>query len=134
MAEGYGVDFAFLEYDENILAVLLFGSGARGELNERSDRDFCIVAPGLRGRSEKRRVLRKIYEKIDVIGKRYDVWLFEELALYMKVRVIENHKVVFCRDLPGLYEYFYFYRKIWNDQKQRQELDREELMKVMERL
>ena len=70
MAEGYGVDFAFLEYDENILAVLLFGSGARGELNERSDRDFCIVAPGLRGRSEKRRVLRKIYEKIDVTGKK----------------------------------------------------------------
>ncbi|HID26410.1 MAG TPA: DNA polymerase subunit beta [Methanosarcinales archaeon] len=103
MDENYRVDFAFLEDDESILAVLLFGSGANNQLT-------------------------------DVIGKRYDVWLFEELALYMKIQVIENHKVVFCKDLPELYEYFYFYRKIWNDQKHRNELDKEELMKILEKL
>jgi hypothetical protein len=34
----------------------------------------------------------------------------------MKMEVIENHEVVFCRDLPELYEYFYFFRKLWKDQ------------------
>ncbi|MFQ6119799.1 MAG: nucleotidyltransferase domain-containing protein [Methanosarcinales archaeon] len=134
MDENYRVDFAFLEEDERILAVLLFGSGANNQLTPRSDRDICIVAPNIRNTSGMRQILKKIYKNLDVIGKRYDVWLFEELALYMKIQVIENHKVVFCKDLPELYEYFYFYRKIWNDQKHRNELDKEELMKILEKL
>ncbi len=108
---GYRIDFAFLEKDENVLAVLLFGSGAKGKLESRSDRDFCVVAPETRDRARMRLLLKKVYVNLDVVGKRYDVWLFEELPLYMKLQVIENHKIVFCRDLPGLYEYFYFYRK-----------------------
>ncbi len=43
-------DFAFLAEDERILAVLLFGSGAKEQANERSDRDFCIVAPEIRNK------------------------------------------------------------------------------------
>lgn len=134
MDENYRVDFAFLEEDESIIAVLLFGSGANDQLTPRSDRDFCIVAPNIRNTSGMRQVLKKIYKNLDVIGKRYDVWLFEELALYMKIQVIENHKVVFCKDLPELYEYFYFYRKIWKDQKHRNELDKEELRNILEKL
>ncbi|MCK4734830.1 MAG: nucleotidyltransferase domain-containing protein, partial [Methanophagales archaeon] len=103
--EEYKIDFAFLEKDESVLAVLLFGSGAKGELNNRSDRDFCVVAPEMRCIEEMRSLLKRIYVNLDVVGKRYDVWLFEEFPLYMKLQVIENHKVIFCRDLPGLYEY-----------------------------
>jgi hypothetical protein len=128
-----GVDFAFLAEDGRILAVLLFGSGAKEQADGRSDRDLCIVAPGIRDKGGMRLILRKIYENIDVIGKRYDIWLFEELPLYMRVQVIENHKVVFCKDLPSLYEYFYFYRKIWEDQKHRQELDKGDLMEILGR-
>lgn len=134
MDEKYRVDFEFLEEDEDILAILLFGSGVSDRLHPENDLDFCVVAPKIRERGEMRRVLKKIYENIDVTGKRYDVWLFKELALYMKIQVIEGHKVVFCRDLPELYEYFYFYRKIWEDQRHRQEVDKEELVKVMEKL
>ncbi len=119
-------DFAFLAEDKRILAVLLFGSGAKGQVvDSRSDRDFCVIAPGVRDSSSMSAILRKIYANINVSLKRYDIWLFEELSLYMKAQVIDNHRVVFCRDLPELYEYFYFYRKIWEDQKHRQELDKE---------
>ena len=127
------IDFAFLEEDKKVLGVLLFGSGAKGQLNNRSDRDFCIVAPEIRERGEMRSLLKKVYINLDVVGKRYDIWLFEEFSLYMKLQVIENHEVIFCSDLPELYEYFYFYRKIWNDQKHRQEIDTEELIKVLAR-
>ncbi|MCW3134366.1 MAG: nucleotidyltransferase domain-containing protein [Methanophagales archaeon] len=131
--EEYKVDFAFLEKDKEVLAVLLFGSGAQDKLNNRSDRDFCIVAPKVRNIAGMRSLLKKVYVNLDVVRKRYDVWLFEELPLYMKLQVIENHKIVFCRDLPTLYEYFYFYRKIGADQKHRQEMDKEELLKVLEK-
>lgn len=125
-------EFTFLAEDKRILAILLFGSGAKGQVvDSRSDRDFCVVAPGVRDSSGMSAILRKIYVNIDVSGKRYDIWLFEELSLYMKAQVIDNHKVVFCRDLPELYEYFYFYRKIWDDQKHRQELDKEEVKALL---
>lgn len=136
MAEGARIkeDFAFLAEDARILAVLLFGSVAKEEADERSDWDFCIVAPEIKNKEDMIAVLREIFKNIDVKGKRYDTWLFEELPLYMRVQVIENHKVVFCRDLPALYEYFYFYRKLWNDQKHRQELDKEDLMVILEKM
>ena len=127
-------DFAFLAEDERVLAVLLFGSSAKEQADERSDWYLCIVAPEIRDTGDMRAVLRKVFENVDVTGKRYDTWLFGELPLYMKVQVIENHKIVFCRDLPSLYEYFYFYRKLWGDQKHRQELDKEELMVILEKM
>jgi len=34
----------------------------------------------------------------------------------MKIRVIKEGKPLFVRDLPALYEYFYFYLKLWEDQ------------------
>ena len=86
----------------------MFGSGAKEQADRRSDCGFCVIASGVRDSSSMSAILRKIYVNIDVSGKRYDIWLFEELSLYMKAQVIENHRVVLCRDLPGLYEYFYF--------------------------
>jgi len=64
----------------------LFGSAAKGELNSRSDRDFCVGAPEIRDRAGMKSLLKKIYVNLDVVGKRYDVWLFEELLLYMKLQ------------------------------------------------
>ena len=51
--------------------------------------------------------------------------------MHMKAQVIEFHKIVICGDLPALYEYLFFYRKIWDDQKHRQELNKEELLKII---
>jgi len=64
----------------------LFGSAAKGELNSRSDRDFCVVAPEIRDRAGMKSLLKKIYVCEPLVGKRYDVWLFEELPLYMKLQ------------------------------------------------
>jgi Nucleotidyltransferase domain. len=132
--ERIGADFAFLAEDDRILAVVLFGSGAKDRTDERSDRDICVVAPEVRDSDEMWQVLREIYGTIDVVGKGYDIWLFVELPLHMKAQVMENHKVVFCRNLPALYEYFYFYRKMWEGQKHRQELNKEELMEILDRI
>ena len=103
-----GEDLGFLR--DRVLAVLLFGSYARGDV------DICVVASG----EDRTKLLYDIFRSVDVFGKRYDVFVFEELPLYMKFEVMENHKIVFCRGLPELCEYFYFYRKFLEDFKQRQ--------------
>ena len=128
----YKIDFNFLKDDTNILAILLFGSQVEKKITMRSDTDICIVAPNIREVNERVSLLKKININVDVFGKRYDVWQFEELPLYIKMEIINNHEVIYCRDLPELYEYFYFLRKLWKDQKHRQELSKEELIIFIE--
>jgi hypothetical protein len=117
-------DFEFLK--DRVLAVLIFGSKAiEGE--EGRDTDICIVAP--EGFD-----IKEVFRQVDVAGKKYDVWLFEELPLYMKMEVIERHEVVFCRNILELYEYFYQFRKLWKDQKRRNEVTREDLRRMLRRV
>jgi len=121
-------DFRFLQYHDDVLAVLFFGSVTKGELTERSDVDICIVAPTCRDRE----VLRgEIYKNVDVVGKGYDVWIFEELPLYMKAQVIKNNVVIHARNQPEFYEYLYFFRKLWKDQEHRQKIGKEEALRML---
>ncbi len=113
-------DFDFLK--DRVLAVLIFGSSVRGE---GRDVDVCIVA----GRDPED-LLKEVFANVD--ANKYDIWIFEELPLYMKIEVIENHEIVFCKDEAELYEYFYHFRKLWKDQKRRNSVSREELKLMLE--
>ncbi len=117
-------DFSFLRGRADVLAVLLYGSAAKGGETPRSDVDICIVAPGCKDTLS---LFRDISSNVDIRGKKYDVRIFEELPLYIQIQVINNHDVVYARDIYELYEYFYFIRRLWQDQAHRQELTKEEL-------
>ncbi len=106
-------DFIFLR--EKVIAVLIFGSAARMDMTQRSDIDICVVAPKQNTKS----LLKEIFRHVDVRGKNYDVRIFEELPLYLKMEVIDNHRIIFGNK-DSMYEYFYSVRKLWKDQKRRQ--------------
>ncbi len=118
-------DLSFLQdfvWREQILGVLLYGSQAKGEAGPRSDIDLCIVAPQAADRSS---LWRKFISHLR--DGRYDVRIFELLPLFLKATAIEQGVVVYCRDEPELYEYFYPFRRDWQDQKHRQEVSPEEM-------
>lgn len=98
-----------------------------GEVTPRSDVDICIVAP----RADRRELLSRALQRIPAGVKNYQIWIFEELPLYMKKEVMENHKIIVCEDEPALYEHFYFVNKLWLDQERRQRVTREELRKML---
>jgi len=117
-------DFQFLH--DQVLGIMLFGSWARGEAHERSDIDLCLVAPEV---EDKARLWREaISEPRD---SRYDVRIFELLPLYMKMAVIDEGLVIYARDVLDLYEYFYPFRREWEDQKHRQQVSREEMRSML---
>ena len=116
-------DFQFLK--DKILALLLFGSRATKKQHKKSDFDICIIKP------DDREIIKEIFRKIDVVRRKYDVYLFEELPLYMKMEVINNHKIIFSKNIYDLYEYFYFYRKLWKDQEKRNRITREDILKML---
>ena len=110
-------DFQFLE--KEVMGVLVYGSYANKKSTPRSDIDICIVIGKPSTPREMRKMLSKVWGKVNVNRKGYDVKIFEELPLRVKMGVIEEGKVVLGKK-PDIYGYFYKYRKMWNDQKHRQ--------------
>lgn len=100
-------DFAFIK--DEVQGVLLFGSAAKGELSKRSDIDIALVNP----RTNK--VLLKVFARL---GQRYDVKIFEDLPLHIKMDIIKHHLVIFGDEVELSY-YFYRFRKEWNDVEHR---------------
>jgi predicted nucleotidyltransferase len=84
-----------------VQGVLLYGSVARSDAGLRSDIDLCIVAPQA---ADKAAIWREFIS-----------------------HVIEEGLVVYARDVLELYEYFYPFRREWEDQKHRQEVSLEEM-------
>lgn len=132
-------DFSWIRKDGRILAVLLFGSKVEGEYHAKSDFDIAVVVPGAsnfyydcEGVIDKDvssgKVLRKVFRKVNTVSKNYDVHIFEELPLKIQMDIIENHEVIYTSDKPGMYEYFYNYRKLWKDQRHRNTMSKEELL------
>ncbi|MBI2917306.1 MAG: nucleotidyltransferase domain-containing protein [Chloroflexi bacterium] len=86
--------------DPQVLAVMLFGSRARGEQRPDSDVDVCLVLqPGPYERpflTEKR---------LDYLAHHpVDVQVFQDLPLYVRRRVLKDGRLLFCRDEDTLYE------------------------------
>lgn len=85
--------------DRDVLAVMLFGSEARGEARARSDIDVCLVLEDKRldtlGQSQKRIAYLASYD--------LDIQIFQQIPLHLRVRVLREGKVLFCRDEDKLY-------------------------------
>jgi predicted nucleotidyltransferase len=113
-------DFEFLENE--VLAIVVYGSKAKGEETERSDTDVCIVAPGADA--------SKIYK--ETLRLNYDIKIFELMPLYLKAQVIHHHEIIYTRDILDFYEYLYFFRKLWKDQEHRQHITKEEALRMFE--
>jgi len=121
-------DFSIIIQKKEILGILLYGSYLMDKETNRSDIDICIVAPN----EDIHQLISFILQNVNVTSKKYDVRVFQELPLYIKINVIENGELLYSANELDLYEYFYLYRKLWNDQKHRQEISREELISFLD--
>jgi predicted nucleotidyltransferase len=87
--------------DADVLAVLLFGSVARGEQTVRSDIDVCLILMPPRTPYE-RSILS--YKRLDYLAHfDLDVQIFQALPLYIRSRVLKEGQVLFVRDEELLY-------------------------------
>ena len=100
-------EFEFIKDDAQ--GILLYGSCATDTANERSDIDICLIKPQTAG------ILNRIFQKV---GGRYDIKIFEDLPLYVKMDVIENYRVIYGNE-PSISYYLYHFRKNWEDMRYR---------------
>lgn len=86
--------------DREVLAVLLFGSAARGEAGPASDVDVCLV---LAPRAYSRREIAE--KRVSYLGDvDLDVQVLQGLPLHIRRRVLKEGSVLYCRDEDALYE------------------------------
>jgi len=88
--------------DVDVLAVVLFGSAARGEQTLGSDIDVCLVlvpytTPRTCASSAGKRL--EYLAHVDL-----DVHIFQGLPLYIRRRVLKEGRILFVRDEDRLYE------------------------------
>ncbi len=121
-------DFSFLFEKKDVLAILLYGSAVKGDETPRSEIDICIVAPNYPDRYH---LLTEVFRKLDVVSKKYDIRIFEELPLYIQIQIVQKNEIIYAKDIYELYEYFYNFRKLWEVQADRQKVTGEELAEML---
>ncbi|HJH31692.1 MAG TPA: nucleotidyltransferase domain-containing protein [Methanosarcinaceae archaeon] len=110
-------------YDRNIKTdldflkdyeVVVFGSYASKNANVRSDIDIAVITR----EHDRDKCLQLWKEILGQAPQIYDIKIFELLPLQIKMSVIKNHKTIFGNSVD-ISEYFYYFRKLWNDAKHR---------------
>lgn len=85
-----------IKKDKDVLAVMLFGSSARGTSTKKSDTDICLFLRDSK-KSLKKRIQYSSNPKIDV-------QVFNSLPLYIKVRILKEGKLLSYNDLDAVYK------------------------------
>ncbi|MBE0512622.1 nucleotidyltransferase domain-containing protein [Candidatus Bathyarchaeota archaeon] len=85
--------------DKDVLAVLLFGSYARNE--KFTDIDVCVVL-----KPEKFNPLFLSKKRLEYLTAfpNSDIQIYQQLPLYIKMRVLKDGKTIFCRNEDLLYD------------------------------
>lgn len=86
--------------DEEILAVILFGSSARRENLRYSDVDICLILKP-QGYSAKYLSSKKLKYLKEF---NLDIQIFQQLPIYIKKRVVKEGKILFCKDENEMYK------------------------------
>jgi len=110
-------DFNFLKEkikEGEIHSILVYGSYAKGDYTSNSDIDICLVAPKSKTIKKQARLLKLVWQNTS--SDKYDVRIFEAMPIHIKMEIIKDHIVVLTKDLSELSYYFYFFRKLWQDQ------------------
>jgi len=88
--------------DEDVLAVLLFGSTARKEEKPSSDVDLCLILEPRRKPYDNSILSHKRLEFMKDFS--FDIQIFQQLPVYIRTRVLKDGHVLFVRDEERLYE------------------------------
>lgn len=101
------------ELDGNF-EVILYGSVVEGNVRPNSDIDIAVLTHS----TDKEKNKKIQYELFGIAPLKYDIRIFELLPIYVQISIINNYKVLFGEHLD-ISEYFYQYRKRWDDCKHR---------------
>jgi predicted nucleotidyltransferase len=99
---------------KNKYETVLFGSAVEGTMRPNSDFDIAILTR-LKDKDQNKNIQKTLF---GIAPLKYDIRVFELFPIYIQISIIENYLVIFGNPLE-ISEYFYIYRKKWDDCKYR---------------
>jgi len=84
--------------DKQIIAVALFGSSLRGK---GRDIDICIFLDKKYSNLE---MSKKRLEFLNGLSDEIDLQIFQQLPIYIRIRIIKEGKILFCKNLDHIYK------------------------------
>ncbi|MHA1911326.1 MAG: nucleotidyltransferase domain-containing protein [Candidatus Kariarchaeaceae archaeon] len=118
-------DLKQLMEEPEIMGIVLFGSVVKEQDHQQSDIDICVVAPEAKPFEIFHKLLR-------FNQKPYDIKLFHNLPVHVGIEVLNHHVIIYERKEFEVSEFFYFKRRMYEDEMKRQELSSEELNKIID--
>jgi predicted nucleotidyltransferase len=103
--------------DKDILAVMIFGSFARGE--EYRDIDVALILCEKKTKKEMSKIRLRYLSKFN---SKLDIHIFHQLPLYIKIAILKEGKIILNKNEDLVYEIafqtikeFGFYKKIYDE-------------------
>ena len=103
-----------LKFLEEKYDVVVYGSYVEGAMRPNSDIDVAILSY----KTEKDKNIELQKELLGRFPLKYDIRIFELFPIYIQISIVENYNIIFGDPLK-ISEYFYFFRKKWDDCKHR---------------
>ncbi|MFA4953169.1 MAG: nucleotidyltransferase domain-containing protein [Candidatus Pacearchaeota archaeon] len=86
--------------DKDVLAVALFGSYVQGKEYYR-DIDVCII---LKQKFSNLEMSKKHVTYAGIVSDKIDVSIFQQLPIYIRMRVLKEGKFLIIKDQPEMYK------------------------------
>ena len=93
---------------------VVYGSFVTGEFRKGSDVDVAVIT-GIKDVKKNVEIQKSFFGKFNPV---YDIRVFELLPIKVKASVFSNYLVLFGDELE-ISEYFYYWRKLWEDVRHR---------------
>ncbi len=100
--------------DKQVIAVALFGSYSRNEQKKNSDVDICIF---LNKKYSNLEMSTKRLNFLKEVSNKFDIQIFQQLPVYIRIRILKEHKILFVKNEDLLYELAFDAIKEFNNYK-----------------
>jgi hypothetical protein len=92
-----------IKKDKDVIAIMLFGSYARNKEYAR-DIDLCVF---LNKNYTAKEIFKKRLNYLSGLPDKFDIQIFQQLPLYVKISVLKEGKMLFCKNEDLIYELAY---------------------------
>lgn len=103
-----------LKFLEEKYETVVYGSYVEGGTRPDSDIDIAVLSY----KTNKEKNIKLLKELLGKFPLKYEIRIFELLPIYIQISIVKNYKIIFGDPLE-ISEYFYYFRKKWDDCKHR---------------
>ncbi len=90
--------------NKDVLAVMLFGSYAGRKISPLSDVDLCVI---LNKKYSSKEMTRKRLKYLTYASNKFDIQIFQLLPLYIKIKILKEHKILYSKNTRKIYDIAY---------------------------